>query len=160
MMRCLSRTLGLQLPFPVIIIDTKPSLFVTPNNPQLLISMQFSGYSFQLLYKDPLLLAYATSLHCCSTASQMQKPFGEALFCLHNPLPQLLCVVLNGHCFFHPEAAALVKKHCLGCKAEESQHKATVCASKISNSAEPCLGGYTGATGCSNKGTNHELSSL
>lgn len=99
MMRCLSRTLGLQLPFPVIIIDTKPSLFLTANNPQLLISTQFSGYSFQLLYKDPLLLAYATSLHCCSTASQMRKPFGEALFCLHNPLPRLLCVVVNGTAF-------------------------------------------------------------
>lgn len=102
-------TLGLQLPLPVIITDTKTSLLLTAKNPQLWISMQFADYSFQLLYKDPLLLTYATSLPCCSTASQMEKPFGEALFCLHNLLPRLLGAVLKG--IFPPKAATPVKKN-------------------------------------------------
>lgn len=106
-MRCLGRTLGLQLPFAVIIIDTKPPLFLTAKNPQLWISTQFADYSFQLLYKDLFLLAYATSL-LCSTASQMEKTFGETLFCPHNLLPWLLGVVLEGHCI---KAAAPVKNH-------------------------------------------------
>ncbi|KAL2304741.1 hypothetical protein Nmel_006695, partial [Mimus melanotis] len=76
---------------------------------------------------DPLLLAYATSLPCCSTASQMEKPFGEALFCPHNLLPWLFGVVLECHCVFPLKAAAPIKKnHRSGCKEEELQHKATI----------------------------------
>lgn len=54
-----------------------------------------------------------------------------------------LGVALRRNFSFPPVAAAAVK-HCSGCKEEEElQHKATVFASKVSNSSELWLGGHT-----------------
>lgn len=143
-MRCLSRTSGLQLSCPVVIIGTKPPLFLTAS--------EFSAICrvfFQLLYKDLLLVSPGLMTSLCPEVPQQARccTFWKNSCLFWQPFSMAMLffpgVALSGNFFFPPLVAAPVK-HCSGCRQEEElQHKATVFGSKTSNSSELWLGGNT-----------------
>lgn len=84
--RCLNRTSGWQLPCPVITIGTKPPLFLTAKTHNSWVQCNFFSAFIRILFWYHLGLWHWSALS--SHSKPVAVPFGEALFCPGNPLPE------------------------------------------------------------------------